>query len=100
LRFIFYAIPLLNLVVAVELSSLFEKKQKFIFGVCFLGLFVSMMISGFILYVSSMNYYGGDALMKLHDQIPKDGKFNIHIDPESAMNGINRFLELKNHKFD
>eukprot|EP01080_Neovahlkampfia_damariscottae_P003230 gene3230-5674_t len=96
LRFIFYAIPLLNLVAAAQLGSFFERKQKFYFIICLLGLICSFFISSFILYISSMNYYGGDALIKLHQKIGEKKNINIHINPEAAMNGINRFLELKN----
>uniref|UniRef100_A0A6B2L312 Mannosyltransferase n=1 Tax=Arcella intermedia TaxID=1963864 RepID=A0A6B2L312_9EUKA len=95
LRFIFYAFPIINLACAYGLSKLMvmgrKKKIYSLFGIAVvLGTFV--LTCGF-LYVSSLNYPGGQAFYYLH-RIVKDDNVHVHIDVPAAMTGVSRFGEL------
>ncbi len=52
------------------------------------------MISTALLTVSSKNYPGGNALLKLHQLEHLSSPLNIHIDVYSAQTGVSRFIEL------
>ena len=96
LRFVFYAIPVVNLVVAVFLN-------RFVAGIVKLGSSSAIImklviaagglacftVSTVLLTVSSANYPGGEALWKLHDIRPKGG--TVHIDVPPSMAGVTRF---------
>ncbi|KAL6072119.1 dolichyl-P-Man:Man(7)GlcNAc(2)-PP-dolichol alpha-1,6-mannosyltransferase [Balamuthia mandrillaris] len=100
LRFIFYAIPLYNVVAAFGITYLSRRKAlSFVFKAAYflavLLLVVSFLLSMFLLFISSFNYPGGYAFLSLH----KNEEFlaqpaHVHIDVYSAMTGVSRFGEL------
>ncbi|KAG2375036.1 hypothetical protein C9374_010040 [Naegleria lovaniensis] len=94
LRFIFYALPLLNLVAALGLSSLLSGNIVKI-GFATLLLTGSLFASSLFLHVSSLNYYGAGALMKLHDYLGNRNNTDlvlIHMDAHVTMNGVSQYL--------
>lgn len=108
LRFIFPAIPILNLFAASGASNLIFKPRtkrmtwltlllKFTF---YLALFSCLALNLFRVYISSKNYPGAEALLWLQRNVPEEDCM-VHIDPYTAMNGCSRFLELRESwKFD
>lgn len=100
LRFIIYVIPLLNALASKGLNDLQRLRlpkycfKNVIMFFVYAHLLVNLIISSGFLYVSSINYPGGSALMKLHEIESKTAEVNVHIDAFSAETGISRFLEL------
>eukprot|EP01060_Flectonema_neradi_P031906 TRINITY_DN4962_c0_g1_i1.p1 TRINITY_DN4962_c0_g1~~TRINITY_DN4962_c0_g1_i1.p1 ORF type:complete len:530 (+),score=48.21 TRINITY_DN4962_c0_g1_i1:81-1670(+) len=96
LRFIFYALPVVNLASAVFLSRLVVGVEKLGSAIrnltkisIALSALASLIISSVLLSVSSTNYPGGEALLKLHEIRPKGG--TVHIDVLPSMAGVTRF---------
>ncbi|KAF0971619.1 hypothetical protein FDP41_009842 [Naegleria fowleri] len=95
LRFIFYALPLFNLVAAIGLSSLLSGN---IVKIAFATLLLtgSLFSSSLFLHVSSLNYYGAGGLMKLHDYLDNSRNSTepvlIHMDAHVTMNGVSQYL--------
>lgn len=99
LRFIIYVIPVLNVAAAVACDILWKKRGKnFLWALASVGLIFHLVLNGVIstalLIVSSKNYPGGNALVKLHQLEHLSSPLNIHIDVYSAQTGVSRFLEL------
>jgi len=98
LRFVWYTIPLINVVAAVGLNRILNNKTKS-FGnrmaylLALLGLLGSMLATWFLLGISSMNYPGGFALQKLHSLEGPASTAHVHIDVAAAMTGVSRFGE-------
>lgn len=110
LRFIFHAIPPLNVVAALGLSAIYRRafadagnkggsalaKLLLLAAVGLLG--VSAVASLGFLAVSSNNYTGGVAMDLLHKAVPgdwddgKDAPPKVHIGVEAAMSGVTRFV--------
>eukprot|EP00667_Euglena_gracilis_P008965 EG_transcript_9095 len=97
LRFIFYALPLLNAHVAIALARWYHTRGKsrlrFLWWAgCVVGLLASAAACGAFLWASSNNYPAGEALRVLHADSGNQtsGEF-IHLDVYSTMNGITRF---------
>ncbi|XP_070558705.1 dol-P-Man:Man(7)GlcNAc(2)-PP-Dol alpha-1,6-mannosyltransferase-like [Ptychodera flava] len=100
LRFIIYVFPILNTAAARAVTTFFNNFPKSYFykalAVGIAGHFAMniLMTSGF-LYISSINYPGGDALWRLHQTIPEtSGPVHVHIDVASAQTGISRFMQV------
>jgi alpha-1,6-mannosyltransferase len=97
LRFIFPAIPLLNVGAAVGADVVWKSRGKNFYralvavGVMTLVLF-NAVFSTALLIVSSKNYPGGSALYKMHqlEECLSDGKVEVHIDVFSAQTGVSR----------
>lgn len=97
LRFIFNALPILNMVSAVGLAKLYRNRRKAY--LVFLGamgcLVVTFFGSMFMLTAARMNYPGGEAFRHLHHiafnerELPR----TVHIDVPAAMTGVSRFGE-------
>ncbi|KAI8804067.1 Alg9-like mannosyltransferase family-domain-containing protein [Cladochytrium replicatum] len=95
-RFIIHALPMLNAAAGVLISSFISPQQKKphrlrVLLAAILSFFV-FAVSVFGLYVSSLNYPGGQALAALHKMNPAL-PVRIHIDPYAAMTGASRFGE-------
>eukprot|EP00250_Pteridium_aquilinum_P006876 c16702_g1_i1 orf=639-1490(+) len=99
LRFILFALPILNLSAAVALTRIYNNRRKPLWGVMFLGcvsmLLASMGIVGVLSGASYANYPGGEALAILHemDNSVAEAPRTVHIDVLPAMTGVSRFCE-------
>ena len=100
-RFLFYIVPLVNVVAGVGLAravNRFEKQEAPLYVAGTL-LVVSYVASIVFLSISSINYPGGDAMRFLaRTEAPRVAASGIepyvHIDAEAAMSGVSQFLEL------
>ncbi|KAF4129960.1 Alg9-like mannosyltransferase family [Phytophthora infestans] len=97
LRFIFNAIPILNMVSAVGLAKLYRSRSKALLP--FVGavgcLFVTSLGTLFLLTAAQSNYPGGEAFVRLHQIAAKERDLprSVHIDVPAAMTGVSRFGE-------
>lgn len=103
-RFIIYAVPSIMLLGATGAAHLWENmKVKKITNVLYLAILpLSIMTSFFIsmafLYISRMNYPGGEALTSFNDMIVEKNITNatVHVSIPPCMTGVTLFGEL-NH---
>ncbi|EJS41908.1 ecm39p [Saccharomyces arboricola H-6] len=104
-RFIVYALPSILLLGATGAAHLWENmKIKKITNVLFLtilplSILTSFVISMGFLYISKMNYPGGEALTSFNDMIVENNITNVtvHISIPPCMTGVTLFGEL-NHE--
>jgi len=99
LRFVFYVIPIFNVAAAATCNKLWSNRGKsFLHALISVGVIfhivVNCVVSTGMLIVSSKNYSGGTALLKLHKIESLDARLNIHIDVYAAQTGVSRFLEI------
>ncbi|KYQ89366.1 hypothetical protein DLAC_11802 [Tieghemostelium lacteum] len=115
-RFIIYSVPLINMAIAVGFSHFYSKySNKVIKCIPIAIVLANLVLSNYYLYISSMNYFGGYSMLRIHQlrqQTTHDGlllnssyvnhrpppfdKMRIHIDNLAAISGVSRFLEI-NH---
>ncbi|CAI4899312.1 AFH_G0047390.mRNA.1.CDS.1 [Saccharomyces cerevisiae] len=103
-RFIIYAVPSIMLLGATGAAHLWEnmKVKKITNVLCLAILPLSIMTSFFIsmafLYISRMNYPGGEALTSFNDMIVEKNITNatVHVSIPPCMTGVTLFGEL-NH---
>ncbi|KAH7352028.1 hypothetical protein KP509_19G025700 [Ceratopteris richardii] len=99
LRFIFFALPLLNLSSASALTRIYNNRKKPTWKLLFIGsvlmLIVSAIIVGILSIASYANYPGGKGLAILHekDNLSAGAPRTVHIDVLPAMTGVSRFCE-------
>lgn len=101
-RFIIYAVPSIMLLGATGAAHLWENmKVKKITNVLYLAILpLSIMTSFFIsmafLYISRMNYPGGEALTSFNDMIVEKNITNatVHVSIPPCMTGVTLFGEL------
>ncbi|TKR89448.1 hypothetical protein L596_013548 [Steinernema carpocapsae] len=101
LRFIIYSFPILNLPAAVFCARLWINREKSIFrkliALGFAGhLALNLIMSGVLLYASSRNYPGGEALGYLQHmhRFLKNKPITVHIDAQAAQTGISKFVQV------
>jgi len=101
LRFIIYAIPILNLSAAVVCAkSWSDKKRSWLHRLMAYGfaahLVANLMVTGVFLYASGQNYPGGDALAYLQrmHRFDENKPRSVHVDVFCAQSGVSRFLHL------
>ncbi|XP_064400610.1 dol-P-Man:Man(7)GlcNAc(2)-PP-Dol alpha-1,6-mannosyltransferase-like [Halichondria panicea] len=101
LRFIVYAIPLLNLVIAMGMANIWLNRSKlphFAPLLVLSTLCLSLGASLCLLAISRHNYPGGVAFTRLHELMADrtgSGDIKVHIGVEAAMTGVSRFGELE-----
>ncbi|KAF2836220.1 glycosyltransferase family 22 protein [Patellaria atrata CBS 101060] len=101
-RFIIYIIPALTAVAASSFAWIWDRRSKtLLHRILSLGLVGSIVfsfaISTVLLLISSLNYSGAEALVRLHDIAAKDyytGRLSAHLDNLACQTGVTRFLEL------
>ena len=90
-RFIIYVVPQLTTVAALGASRLYIDTKSSTYGLRKLVLFGSVVLSGLLslgmLYISSMNYPGAQAILRLPDTA------NTYLDVYTCMTGASRFLQ-------
>ncbi|KAK3818556.1 MAG: Alg9-like mannosyltransferase family-domain-containing protein [Benniella sp.] len=97
-RFVIYVVPLLNLGAALTLSWI-SKRKTLVYRVLgwtlFAGLGLNMLASLAQSWISSYNYPGGQALLRLHElELGQFVAATVHIDGAAAETGCSRFGEL------
>lgn len=102
LRFILYVIPIFNVGAAVVCNRIWSNRGKsFVHALISVGVIFHIVCNGVFstgsLIVSSKNYPGGSALVKLQQMEPLNANMNVHIDVYAAQTGISRFLEASPH---
>ncbi|KAJ3176119.1 hypothetical protein HDU87_005495 [Geranomyces variabilis] len=97
-RFIVYAIPMFNTISGVAIAELVQKskpRQHRLVATTFAFYAVlHFALSLGMLYVSSFNYPGGLALMKINkriEQLPSAVSAHVHIDVATAISGASLF---------
>jgi alpha-1,6-mannosyltransferase len=109
LRFIFYAIPILNGIASIGISKIYRKIEKvedsrinkttifsnkfrrYILVIMLFGMLtLNIFLTGVFYIASYRNYPGGNSMRWLH--LNEKPGF-VHIDVHSAMTGVSRFLE-------
>lgn len=93
LRFIFYSIPLFNLVAAGGIVYLYEKRYKILQFLIGIVLISSFFVTFIFLISSSKNYYGAEAINRLYSIHNNSSDQYFHMDHDITMNGVSRFLE-------
>ncbi|KAI5239250.1 hypothetical protein E4T42_08753 [Aureobasidium subglaciale] len=99
-RFIIYIIPGLTGVAAAGASWIWTRRSKtLLYRVLSLALVGSTLLSFVtslgLLYISSLNYPGGEALARLHEVAPstQSGQTWVYMDNLACQTGVTRFLE-------
>jgi alpha-1,6-mannosyltransferase len=99
-RFIIYIIPGLTGVAAAGASWIWTRRSKtLLYRLLSLGLVGSTLLSFAgslsLLYISSLNYPGGEALTRLHELVPsvREGQSWVYMDNLACQTGVTRFLE-------
>lgn len=102
-RFIIYIIPVLTAVSAGGAAWIWTRRAKNMLWRLLSLLLVVSTIASFVgsmglLYISSLNYPGGQALTRLHILVP-DSKVavNVYLDNLSCQTGVTRFLQKPAH---
>ncbi|VDM96983.1 unnamed protein product [Thelazia callipaeda] len=101
LRFIIYAIPILNVSVAVCYARIWISRRKSLFRMLLavavlVNLLLNIICTAAFLFASSKNYPGAEALVSLqHMQRSDHNKpVSVYIDTYAAQTGVCRFLQL------
>ncbi|KAG9655579.1 glycosyltransferase family 22 protein, partial [Aureobasidium melanogenum] len=99
-RFVIYIIPGITGVAAAGASWIWTRRSKtLLYRLLSLGLVGSTLLSFVgslsLLYVSSLNYPGGEALTRLHEVVPsgRQGQTWVYMDNLACQTGVTRFLE-------
>lgn len=99
-RFIIYVVPPLTAAASVAAAYITRHRRSLLHRLLHM-LFVisiplSMVASASMLFVSSLNYPGGEALYALHEHLhrkPTTQPIRVHLDVLSCMTGITRFQQ-------
>ena len=98
LRFILYTFPVLNTAAAAGAARLWHNRSKsllsWLFSLAILGhLAVNIIMSSGLLYISSLNYPGGEAIKQLHVFEAGQPSLSVHLDVLTCQTGLSRFTE-------
>lgn len=101
-RFIIYVVPPLTACASIAASYVTTHRSrstiyKILHPLLILSIFGSIAVSTLMLGISSLNYPGGEAILRLHDIVRADDTLNshiaVHVDVLSCMTGITRFQQ-------
>lgn len=99
-RFIIYIIPSLTAVSSAGAAWIWNRRAKNIvyrfLSLALVGsVAASFAASGGLLYISSLNYPGGEALNRLNDVARLEpGTMSVHLGNLACQTGVTRFLEM------
>ncbi|GAB7341444.1 hypothetical protein MBLNU457_7684t2 [Dothideomycetes sp. NU457] len=107
-RFILYIIPSLTAVASSGASWIWTRRAKsilyqFLSLVLVLSTLASLVASLFLLFISSLNYPGGAALVRLHALALADNAtipVNVYMDNLACQTGVTRFLQMHTLQVD
>jgi alpha-1,6-mannosyltransferase len=101
-RFIIYTIPAITAVAAGGASWIWTRRAKTaMYRLLSIGLVISTVasfgISIGLLYISSLNYPGGEALARLHEVAPKEPvlPIRVYLDNLACQTGVSRFQQIQ-----
>ena len=102
LRFVIYTFPVLNTAAAVTLNRIWISRHKSAAGLllslgCAGHLAANLAMTSGLLYVSSLNYPGGEAIHRLHlleAASPSPGPVAVHLDVFTCQTGVSRFTQV------
>lgn len=101
LRFIIYVFPMLNLSAAVFCARMYINYRKswrrsVLYLACVLHLIANVICTLTLIYASSRNYSGADAIGHLQWSMRVDAKkpVSVYIDNACTQTGVNRFMQL------
>jgi alpha-1,6-mannosyltransferase len=101
-RFIIYSIPAFTAVAAAGASWIWTRQAKsivyrFLSLLLVLSTAVSFATSLGLMYISSLNYPGGEALSLLHQMTADQAKANVHVylDNLACQTGVTRFQQIR-----
>ena len=102
LRFIIYSVPAFTAVASSQAAWFWNRRSKTIFyrSLSFLMVVTTMasfLASTALLYISSLNYPGGEALRRLHDLTAANqhAPMRVYLDNLACQTGVNRFQEIR-----
>uniref|UniRef100_A0A1A9ZT19 Mannosyltransferase n=1 Tax=Glossina pallidipes TaxID=7398 RepID=A0A1A9ZT19_GLOPL len=100
LRFIIYVLPVFNLTAATTCARFWLNASKSLIhkflAFCAGGhLLLNILMTLFLLTVSSTNYPGGAALNRLHSLESEFSNVTVHIANLAAQSGVSRFLQIR-----
>jgi len=105
-RFIIYVVPGLTAVAAAGAQWIWLRRRKnLLYRLVSLGLIASVLVSyagsTAMLALSSANYPGGEAIMRLHDVVSRGASVHVdsevvrvHLDDLTCQTGATRFLQV------
>jgi len=98
LRFIIYTFPVLNTAAAVTVNRIWISRHKSFFGkllsLAVIGhLGVNLLMTSGLLYISSLNYPGGEAIRMLHSISRDQSYVSVHLDVFTCQTGVSRFTQ-------
>ena len=98
LRFILYTFPVLNTAAAAAAARLWNNRSKslasWLVSLVLIGhLAANMIMSSGLLYISSLNYPGGEAIQKLHQLEAGQPNLSVHLDVLTCQTGLSRFTQ-------
>lgn len=100
LRFVIYVLPLLDLSAALALHRLASNAsgkgmfRSLLAGAAVAHLLANLLVTAVLLYTSSWNYPGGQALVEAHRHFQGRSSLAVYVDNLPAQTGVSRFLEL------
>lgn len=101
-RFIIYTIPAFTAVAAGGAGWIWTRRAKSklyqVYSILLvLSALASFIVSYGLLYISSLNYPGGEALQRLHDLAPRDYRapVRVYMDNLSCQTGVSRFQQIE-----
>eukprot|EP00092_Neocalanus_flemingeri_P013136 GFUD01014155.1.p1 GENE.GFUD01014155.1~~GFUD01014155.1.p1 ORF type:complete len:506 (-),score=179.88 GFUD01014155.1:83-1600(-) len=99
LRFIIYTFPVLNTAAGATAARLWINRSKSslsrLISLALLGhLVLNLLASSTLLYVSSLNYPGGQAIRTLHQlEVSTTPHLSVHLDVLACQTGVTRFTQ-------
>lgn len=102
-RFIIYSVPALTAAAAAAAGWLWNRRRRNALSFCLSvltagSILVSFAISGVSVALSSLNYPGGAAIVRLHELEQRNASSSdvvrVHLDNLSCQTGVTRFLQL------
>ena len=98
LRFIIYTFPVLNTAASVTLHKIWIQRHKSLIGqllsLAVIGhLVANLVMTSGLLYISSLNYPGGEAIRSLHSLERDSSNLSVHLDVFTCQTGVSRFTQ-------
>lgn len=98
-RFVIYSVPALTAVAAAGAAWIWNRRSKSVVYKTLSMLMVASTLASYVaslglLYVSSLNYPGGEALHRLHELVQSPNQ-SVHLDNLACQTGVTRFLQSR-----
>lgn len=101
-RFIVYSVPAFTAAASGGAGWIWTRRSKTVIYRALSFALVATTAASFVastglLYISSLNYPGGEALQRLHDIAGAHPMAKVHLDNLACQTGVTRFLQTKNN---